>query len=189
MRDLFDARLRGHFPLAKIYWILGNHEYRWSRYIADNARPLHGLKGTTLAEQLDCAQHGIEVIDSGNKENSYLWGKLLIGHFDRISKHSGYTAKLLLDDKSISLIQNHSHRGGSSFRRLYDRDIVGYENFCLCDRSPNYVDSPNWQQGFSLVYKDRESDFFYLEQHPVLGRVRNGRTTYQTFYNGAELIA
>jgi len=187
-RALF-SNLRKRFPLAQIKWIFGNHEYRWARYIADNARELHGLKGMTLAEQLDCAAHGVEVIDSGNKENSYLWGKLLIGHFDRISKHSAYTAKLLLDDKSISLIQNHTHRGGSSFRRLYDRDIVGYENFCLCDRSPNYVDRPNWNLGFSLVYKDRDSDFFSVDQHPILARGHNGRTTYQTFFHGVEYNA
>lgn len=180
----FLRELRHKFPDAKIVYIFGNHEYRWERFLIDNAKELYGLKGLSLEEQLDTPALKIKVINSGRKENSYLWGKLVIGHFDKVNQHSGYTAKNLLETKSISLIQNHTHRGGSSYKRLYDRDIVAFENFCLCDRNPHYTDKPNWQLGFSLVYKDIDSDIFYVEQHPILEyRVKN-RLTYRTFFNG-----
>jgi hypothetical protein len=180
----FLKELRWKFPKARIVYIFGNHEWRWSVFIANNARELYGLKGMTLEEQLECQELKIEVVNSGNKESSWLWGKLLIGHFDKVNKHSGYTPKTLLEDKSISLIQAHTHRGGSSFRRLYDRDIVAYENFCLCDRQPTYADRPNWQLGFSIVYKDTESDFFYVEPHPIIeDKIRN-QLTYRCFFNG-----
>lgn len=180
----FLKELRYKFPKARIIWIFGNHEYRWSVYIGNNARELHGLKGLSLEEQVETKESRIEVINSGNKESVWQYGKLLIGHFDRVNKHSGYTAKNLLEDKSISLIQGHVHRGGSSYRRLYDRDIVAYENFCLCDRNPTYVDHPNWQLGFSVVYKDLESDFFYVEQHPIAEITNGKRVKYKCFYNG-----
>lgn len=181
---LWLTQLRKRFPLAKIIYIFGNHEYRWLKYIAANARSLSGLRGLTLEDQLDCPKLRIEVINSGNRESSYLWGKLLIGHFDRVAKNSAYTAKALIEDKGISLLQGHVHRGGSHFKRVYDRDIVGYENFCLCDRNPEYVDRPNWQLGFSLVYKDSVSDSFYVEQHPIL-EIKKGKSLhYQTWYNG-----
>jgi hypothetical protein len=178
-RDFLRA-LRGRFPRARIDYLFGNHEYRWSVFIARNARELHGLRGMTLEEQLECSARRINVVNSGNKENSVLWGKLLIGHFNRVNKHSAYTGRNLLEDKSISLIQGHTHRGGSSFKRAYDRDIVAYENFCLCDRSPAYVDRPNWQLGFSVVYKDPSSDFFYVEQHPII----EDASGYRVFFNG-----
>lgn len=180
----FLKELRWKFPKARILYIFGNHEYRWQVFIATRAQELSGLKGMSLEEQLECKEQNIEVINSGNKESSWLWGKLLIGHFDRVSKHSGYTAKMLLEDKSISLIQAHTHRGGSSYRRLYDRDIVAYENFCLCDRSPQYVDHPNWQLGFSIIYKDKESDFFQVVQHPITEIKERKNVTYKCFYNG-----
>lgn len=180
----FLTGLRLQFPKARIIYIFGNHEYRWAVYIANQARELYGLKGMTLEEQLDLPDLDILVVNSGNRENSYLWGKLLIGHFDRVNKHSGMTAKNLLEDKSISVIQAHTHRGGSSFKRLYDRDIVGYENFCLCNRNPEYVDRPNWQLGFSIVYKDVKSDYFYISPHPIAEIKSDTYTHYKTFFNG-----
>lgn len=180
----FLTHLRKRFPGARIQYCFGNHEYRWVKYIASHAQELAKLRGLTLAEQLDCEALKIEVIDSGNRESSFQWGKLLIGHFDVARKHSGYTARGLVEDKGVSLIQAHCHRGGSSFKRNWDRDIVGYENFCLCDRDPDYVDRPNWQLGFSIVYKDTKSDFFYVEQHPITEIVKGGKKTYRTWFNG-----
>jgi hypothetical protein len=184
----FLSSLRGRFPLARIIWIYGNHEYRWDRFIIANARPLNGLKGLSLSEQVEAKESRIEIVHSGNKENCYQFGRLLIGHFDRVNKHSAYTGKNLLEDKGISLIQNHTHRGGCSYKRAYDRDLVAYENFCLCDRNPAYVDHPNWQLGFSVVYRSTESDFFYVEQHPIIQTEEGGEPVYKCFHNGQCLL-
>ncbi len=180
----FLKNLRARFGKAKITLIGGNHEYRFMVFISKNARELTGLAGLTIWEQLGCAESGVEVIDSGLKESSYLWGKLLIGHFDAVNKHSAYTAKNLLENKGISGIQAHTHRLGSYFKRVYDRDMVFYENGCLCDRSPVYIDRPNWQLGFSIVYKDRKSDFFYVEQKPITETVTGGKRLYRVFHDG-----
>ncbi len=177
-------QLRRRFPKAEIIYILGNHEYRWIRNLATNAPELAGLRGLSLAEQLGCPEEQIEVIDSGNRESSYQWKKLLIGHFNSARKHSGYTARGLIEDKGISLIQAHCHRGGASFKRHWDRDIVGYENFCLCDRNPEYVDRPNWQLGFCNVYMDNDSDFFYVEPHPITEIKKGNRLVYRTWFDG-----
>lgn len=175
----FLEHLRFRFPGSEIVYIFGNHEYRWQVYISKNAGELFGLKGLTLEEQLGLDALGIKVVNSGNRENSWQWGNLVIGHFDRVSKHSAMTAKALIDDKAISLIQAHTHRGGSSYRRLYDRDIVGYENFCLCNRNPEYVDRPNWQLGFSTVVNDGHR--FHVTQHPIVDGDK-----YVTWFNGRE---
>lgn len=180
----FLKELRWKFPKAKIVYIFGNHEHRFDRFISENAKELYGLKGMTLEEQLELVPLNIKSVNSGTAENSYLYGKLLIGHFDRCNKHSGYTAKNLLEEKSISLIQNHTHRGGSSYRRLYDRDIVAFENFCLCDRSPQYVDHPNWQLGFSVIYKDKQSDYFFVEPHPIAEITHKNHLAYKCFHQG-----
>lgn len=180
----FLTKLRAMFPKAEIRYVLGNHEYRWMKFLATHAAELAKLRGLTLEEQLDCDKLDIKVVNSGNRESSWLWGKLLVGHFDQVNKHSAYTAKNLIESKGISLIQAHTHRGGSFYKRTHDRDIVGHENFCLCDRNPTYVDRPNWTLGFGIVYKDLASDFFYYEAHPITEIEKGSKMTYRTFFNG-----
>lgn len=181
----FLRKIRSAFADSAIHYIFGNHEFRWNVFIATQARELYGLKGMTLSEQLECQELKIQVHDNGTKENYWQFGKFLIGHFAKASKHSGYTAKALLEEKGISGLQGHTHRGGCSFKRMYDRDMVFYENFCLCDRSPEYINRPNWQLGFSIIYKDQGSDAFHVEPHPILEIADNGRLTYKTFYHGS----
>jgi len=142
----------------------------------------------SLAEQVDADKLEIEVINSGNRENCVSFGRLLIGHFDRVNKHSSYTGKNLMDDKGISLIQAHTHRGGCSYRRAWDRDLAAWENFCLCDRNPQYVDHPNWQLGFSIVYRSTTSDFFHVQQYPIIETEEGGELVYKCFLNGECLL-
>ncbi len=169
----FLRALRGRHPHSHIVYICGNHEYRWDRYIVTNAKALHGLRGLSLREQLDLDELKIEFHYSQQKESSWLWGKLLIGHFDRVCKHSSYTAKNLIEDIGVSLIQGHTHRGGTHYKRIFNKLVVGHENFCLCDLDPGYTQRPNWQQGFSIVY--RHGDMFQIEPHIIL----DGRTFFR----------
>ena len=180
MSKQFLKNLRKRFPDADIHYIFGNHEYRWDVHIDTHAREFVGLKGMSLAEQLELDSLDIEHHYTGIRESSWLWGKLLIGHFNKVSKHSGYTAKMLLEEKGISLLQAHTHRGGTHYKRVYDDILVAHENFCLCDINPCYLDRPNWQQGFSIVYRDAKSDLFWVEPHPIVKR--EGK--YRVFFNG-----
>jgi hypothetical protein len=34
---------------------------------------------------------------------------------------------------------------------------TNYENGCACDLNPDYLDNPNWQNGFSLVHYTEDS--------------------------------
>lgn len=165
---VFLYKLREVAPKARIIFIYGNHEYRFEKFIADNSKALQGLRGMTLAEQLCCDGANIEIVNSHLKENYFQYGKLLIGHFNKVNKHSAYTAKNLLEEKGISLIQNHTHRGGSSFKRDFGSFKSAYENFCMCNINPTYLSLPNWQQGFSVIHKDQASDHFLVTQLPIV---------------------
>lgn len=153
----FWAKLRRLFPDTRIKYIFGNHEFRWDKYIVAQAKELYGLTGMTLTEQLGLKELDIDVVYTGLAESSWKWGDLLIGHFDVCRKYSGYTAKAIAEDLGVKILQGHTHRGGAYFKRMYDRTIMGYENFCTCKLNPEYFENPNWQQGMSLAYKnDRE---------------------------------
>ena len=164
----FLLKLRSIAPKARIIYILGNHSYRLQSYIAKNARELYGLKGLTLQEQLGCEDIDVEIIDNGTKENYIRYGDLFIGHWDKSLKHSGYTAKALLDDKGVSIIQGHTHRLGA----IYKRDLEGikgaWECGCLCDINPKYVNHPNWNQGFLTIHLDKKTNTSHVTVVPII---------------------
>jgi UDP-2,3-diacylglucosamine pyrophosphatase LpxH len=162
---------------AKIIFIDGNHEFRLEKYLFDNSAELYGLTKARLPREpvlsipslLRFDELDIEHISSGLKESYYRWGKMLIGHFNMVRKHSAYTARGLIEDKMMSLVQGHTHRLGSHFKTGYSRNaIVGYENGCLCELEPIYCVNPNWQHGFSVINKSKTSNKFHVQQVYIL---------------------
>ena len=175
-------KIRDALPEAEIGYIEGNHEFRLRQYLIRNAPEIYDL-APTLSELLELNQFNIDWV--GTKEGASKWvdtykrfGQLYVGHWDRVNKHSAMTAKNLVEDKGVSLIQNHVHRGGVYHKRLEDgRQLVGIENFCMCDLSPNYMGNVNWQQGWTVVYTDLEgSGRFHAYPIQVLG--------YKFFHQG-----
>jgi predicted MPP superfamily phosphohydrolase len=167
----FLMKLRRVSHKSQIIYIFGNHEFRFEKYISQNAKDLVGLKKLSLPEQIVafCSEDPkIKFVNSGLRENYFKYGKLLIGHFDRVNKHSAYTAKNLLEDKGVSLIQNHTHRGGASYKRDFSSFKVAHENFCMCNLNPEYTALPNWQLGFSVIHKWKTSDFFRITPVPII---------------------
>jgi UDP-2,3-diacylglucosamine pyrophosphatase LpxH len=164
---------------AKIHYIYGNHEFRFQNYIINNARSLRGLEGLTLKEQLYCDDYGVDVVYSGLRESYMQYGKLFVGHYNKVSKHGGYTVKSLIDDKGVSVIHGHTHRFGTHYRTLLDGTVLGgFENGCLCDLNPNYTMKPNWIHGFSIVWKKKDDDRFMVEPVPIIN--------HKFFYGGIE---
>lgn len=161
----FLSELRLTCPDSRIIFIEGNHEFRIKKYLNNYAREIAFLDILNLEYLLDLSLYNIEYIQVKKGLNSFADNfikidELYIGHFNRVNKHSGYTAKNLADDKGVCLIQGHTHRGGTYYKTLINGTIIrAFENFCLCDQSPNYLVNPNWQLGFTIV--------LFNEQHYV----------------------
>lgn len=178
----FFARLRKACPAAKIDLIEGNHEFRFKSYLIRKAPELYGLGRLTLEDLFECHQyhvryHPLKEGQSRFGDNAIKVGKLYVGHWNKVSKHAGYTVKNLIDDKGVSLTQGHTHRVGQHTRRLFDGSIVGgWEIGCLCDLNPSYMSMPNWQHGFAVVYLKRETGRFHV--YPIL------MIDYEFIWNG-----
>lgn len=177
-------KFRDILPNAEIYYIEGNHSFRLRQYIIRNAPELYEIY-PTLKDLLELDQLRIEWI--GTKESASRWidtykrfGQLYIGHFDRVNKHSGMTAKALVEDKGISVAQAHVHRLGQYNKRLEDgTQLVGLEMGCMCDLDPNYMGHANWQSGWLVVYLDQDgSGRFHHTLIHALG--------YRFFFNGKD---
>ena len=162
----FLNRLTKAAPNSNIIFLEGNHENRLQRYLWTKAEELSSLSELSIKHLYSLDDFRIKHIpyEAGLLIN----GAFLILHGDIVSKHSGYTAKLMFEKHGGCGICGHTHRGGS----YYKRDRFGtwgwWEGFCLCSLNPDWVKNPNWQQGFSLIHFT-DTKRFWIEQVPIIG--------------------
>jgi UDP-2,3-diacylglucosamine pyrophosphatase LpxH len=173
-------------PRAKIVYICGNHEHRLHRFLIRNAPALVGLPGTTIPEIFQFKKLGIEWVDcTAEKFHDTYWQfeeyEILFGHFARITKHSAYCAKNLIDDYGVSLIQGHVHSMGFHERNHERGTVGGWENGCLCDLNPMYMKQKNWMHGFHIVWFETPGRFFDVQEVRIInGQFRYGSELWKT---------
>lgn len=155
---LSDVRLL--CPSARIIYITGNHEWRWRSQLIENIKDptMYGVirDSVSLQDLLHLRKLNIEFKDLPENisrfDDNYIYLEdFFIGHWNRVSKHSDYTVKNLIDDKGVSLIQGHTHRLGLFFKQTLSATLIGAETGCLCKVNPDYCMNPNWCNGFVVV--------------------------------------
>jgi predicted phosphodiesterase len=167
--------LRARCPKSDIVYTEGNHEERLMKYIWKHPE-LAGLEVLSMPSLLKLKSLDIKFVP---KTKDYYIKKLLVTHGDRIRKHSAYTARAVMEDYGVNCVINHTHRGGAHYKT--DRSGVhgAFENFCLCDLSPEYVAKPNWQQGLSVVFYEAHGTRYHIIQCPIfLKEIMFGDTVY-----------
>jgi len=162
--DMF-ARHVVSMPNTKKILVEGTHENRWYKYLQERAPAVSKLRGTNIIELYKLESFGIDYAPF--ERGVLINGTFLVLHGDIASIHSSYTAKRHYEKHGGNGICNHTHRGGS----YYKRDRFGtwgwWENFCLCRLDPDWIQNPNWQQGFSLVHF-QDDGRFWVEQIPIV---------------------
>jgi len=158
-------RHRQMLPNAHLILLEGNHEYRWTRFLWSSMAAAASLDCLTIDSLYNLKEYEIQHINY--EQGLMINGTFLALHGDIASIHSGYTAKRLYAKHGGCGIAGHCHRGGS----FYKRDRFGtwgwWEGFCLCRLNPDWMQNPNWVQGFSLIhFTDRTR--FYVEQIPII---------------------
>src|SRR5262245_2968514 len=158
------------YRLAKVtqerWWIGGNHEDRLRRTLWRNPKfaKIHSLQ----FEQL------FNLPDNGFKWKPYggvlNLGKLIVTHGSAVNRHSGWTARTHFEKYGASVLVGHTHRLGIYYKTNARGVYAAYENGCLCKLNPEYVQYPDWQQGFSVVHVDTSNGYFNVQQIPVLKR-------------------
>lgn len=175
-----DREIRGAQQLMALFqsvpqkvWIGGNHEDRLRRHVWKAPKLVAGLDAASR-ERLVSILDFPEVF--GLEERGFRWlpygatfalGKLLVTHGSIVSKHSGQSAKAHLEKYGASVLIGHTHRGGVHYKRDVKGVHAAYENFCLCRLDPEYVQHPNWQQGFSVVHVN-DNGHFNVNSIPIL---------------------
>jgi hypothetical protein len=160
---------------------------RWFRYLSDRIGELACLPD--VIENLSYSN--VFLGDYKNNVNLVdfveLTPDLIVLHGDIVRKNGGYSALAHMDKWNISIIHNHTHRFGSTAKRIpsigsrKDSQIFAWENGCACSLSPLYGACPNWQNGFSIVSLDNSNNYG-IEQVHVNENKANISTLGKTIY-------
>jgi hypothetical protein len=138
-------RHRRMLPHATMYYEMGNHEARWERYLRQNAVELRWLTSLTWYELLDARDTGMEIYPWRHRVE-VLPGVLEVTHGDKARATSGATGIVMLN-MGVSGVSGHTHRLGMVYSTNRRGTTCWAENGSLCRLDPEYLISPNWQQG------------------------------------------
>jgi len=143
-------------PNARFIFIDGNHEERiWRTLVGiaqsdPRARELLGvlnIASLTSKHILGLEERGIEWVPYGGYVD--LLG-FIVTHGNVVSQFSGYTARRMSDRYRSSGCSGHTHRLGTYYYTGNGVTHCWMESGCLCRMDPEYMQNPNWQQGFII---------------------------------------
>ena len=158
------------------WWLGGNHEDRFRRMLWRNPH-LAKVRALRFPTIFHLGDYGFQWKPYGG---FLTLGKLMVTHGSQVLKHSGQTGRAHFEKYGTSILIGHTHRLGIYYRRNIRGVHAAYENGCLCRLDPEYVQAPDWQQGFSVVHVDPNKGWFNVQQIPILQRRR--------FFYGPDLV-
>ncbi len=154
----FLAYIRNRFPDIPIYYIKGNHENRFERYLRIKASELLDIDECRLDVILHVAEYKIEYLPFRSK---VVFGDYTIEHGDKIPGAGGVVpARTLLMRLKSNSIVNHFHKSSESSQRIYGvgepTNIRAYSLGCMCDLAPEYMEINEWNHGFCIMSKIKD---------------------------------
>jgi predicted phosphodiesterase len=164
----FLKGLRDIFPNAHIVYKIGNHDFRYEKYIMQNAPHLLGIDALKLCELLNFTELRIQEVKS--MQWAYA-GKLPILHGHELPTKSGgvnpaRTVQLKLNKQGIV---GHFHRETrSNGKQFDDKPYTTYSSGCLCDLNPAYMPINDWTHGFTYVEINPKTGNYYVHQKTIV---------------------
>jgi hypothetical protein len=147
MTKQFLAEVKRIFPKSKIIFKSANHEQRLEKYICRRAPELYGLEAIRLENILGLFDSGISYIEA----DTYIdLSGLSILHGSEIKFSGGRNpAQGLYNATGVTALCSHFHRTSShSATRLGRITDMAWSIGCLCQLSPEYARSNQWNLGF-----------------------------------------
>lgn len=132
-------------PNSDIYYVIGNHETRLETYVLSNAPHLASLVEDvfTIIKTKDIGVIGCsEVLINDN---------FICTHGKLLGSKAGMSAMKEIEKHYMSGASGHTHKLAKFLTRKARRKFVWLETGCLCDLNPEYVQDPDWQQGFAVI--------------------------------------
>jgi predicted phosphodiesterase len=157
----FLRALRQIFPTQEIYWLKGNHDMRYEKYLFQKASEIWDDPYFTLEERLQLNEERIHLVDDktlmqAGKLNMTHGHHIFKGIFSPVSPARGAWVRA-----KENIIVGHLHRPSYHPEvNINGKVSAGFSLGCLCETRPNY--SPlisNSQHGFAHVLVDKDGSF------------------------------
>ena len=153
---------------VKMYYVEGNHENWWKRYMRNVARELDEYQ--SLADTLKLRDLGITYVDDGM---GIQVGKLRVIHGHEISGSGVYVAKRKLDKAKTNITFGHHHTS----QEWTQTDIHGNQTGswaigCLCQRTPEWNRFSGYTLGFAHVMFNSDGAFEFHNKRIIDGVVQ-----------------
>lgn len=151
---------------SEVYYVIGNHETRLETYVLNNAPHLASLVEDVFSI-IKTKDIGVTGCAEVNINDSFVCthGKLL-------GNKAGLSAIKEIEKHYMSGASGHTHRLAKFITRKARRKFVWLETGCLCDLNPEYVQDPDWQQGFAVIQfeegKLKRAEVLEIENGEVL---------------------
>lgn len=151
---------------AELIEIDANHsgdgtESRWWRYLSDRIPELLKMQRALDTMSYQAWWHP-EWSRIQMKPELVIAEDLLVTHGTFVRRGGGMSARAHSESYLNSVMHGHTHRQGSSMRRVPaiggrgEQVIRAYEIGCMCRLDPGYVKVPDWTQGFAIVVEGTE---------------------------------
>ncbi len=163
------GRLKCNAKGARFYYTEGNHERRLTDWVWKNAE-VSSLEALTIPSLLGLEEDGITWVPERER---LTFGDWLITHGTSCCSKAGATAQKMIDRFGCSGISNHVHRLAQVSRTIWNKQHTWIENGCLCDLQLPYLDTADWQHGFTILHKDTDGQVW-----PEVISIRDGRAWY-----------
>lgn len=151
----------------------GNHDNRTERaHIGTEWDGLTSAKGKAPALSFAtlCHLDELDITWRNYGDHRYLFGKVKIHHGDVIKSKGGLTVAKVIENSETSVGFGHIHRLEQASRTVWGpngprvRTAFSPGTLARTDGMvPGVSRTPDWQQGFAIVYYDEEQDQEYVE--------------------------
>lgn len=158
--------LKDSCPNSDIYYVIGNHETRLETYVLNNAPHLASLVEDVFSI--------IKTKDIGVKgcAEVLINDSFVCTHGKLLGSKAGLSAIKEIEKHYMSGASGHTHRLAKFLTRKARRKFVWLETGCLCDLNPEYIQDPDWQQGFAVIQfenaKLKRAEVLEIENGEVL---------------------
>lgn len=168
----FLKALKIALPRVKIFYKIGNHENRLSRYLKIKAPEMFGLPFFEYGEFLGLNSLGITLIE----DNQIAFhGKLAILHGHEIKLGAGAVnpARSLYLKFKDSAVVGHLHRTSQHTEKTGTGKIISTWSLgCMCELSPKYAVFTAWNHGMAVNEIIDEHGGYEFSNHKIVkGRV------------------
>lgn len=129
-----------------IFYVIGNHEQRMSKYLTRYARGLSRLKQLTVPALLNLKAYNIHWVG----DRYLIRDGVMYSHLDKASHLPGSSSKSIGIKHTVDVIHGHVH----SVAMMKLGNFTFIDNGCLCEIQQKYITGPStFKQAFTVIHR------------------------------------